>query len=237
MTEDGFEGLRPLLLEIAYRILDSWKEAEDAVHKTWLRWEALPARPASAKAFLSAEVMRISTDALRSARAQQIQNAESFPSDPIPDDLCQVLEQPDELIDPSAAILLMLDQLSPFERAVFVLREMFRCSFPQIASAVGRPEAVCRQLAAVISRAGEGDRAFSWPQYIIGAENVARVLAATIPPLVRIGITLEQHRVNGRPGLIFRDRNGKVLNAMALSFLDGQIQTIHLAVHTELFPT
>jgi RNA polymerase sigma-70 factor (ECF subfamily) len=63
-----FEELRPLLFSIAYRILGSVSEAEDAVQETWLRYAASPAQPASAKAFLSAVVTRISINVLRSAR-------------------------------------------------------------------------------------------------------------------------------------------------------------------------
>jgi RNA polymerase sigma-70 factor (ECF subfamily) len=66
-----FEELRPLLFSIAYRILGSVSEAEDAVQDTWLRYEATPAEPASPRAFLSAAVARISIDVLRSARRRR----------------------------------------------------------------------------------------------------------------------------------------------------------------------
>src|ERR1041384_7937584 len=66
-----FEELRPLLFAIAYRILGSVAEAEDAVQETWLRYESAAAAPTSAKAFLSAVVTRISIDVLRSARVRR----------------------------------------------------------------------------------------------------------------------------------------------------------------------
>ena len=69
-TEE-FEELRPLLFAIAYRILGSVSEAEDAVQETWLRYEASPTQPTSTKAFLSAVVTRVSIDELRSARARR----------------------------------------------------------------------------------------------------------------------------------------------------------------------
>jgi RNA polymerase sigma-70 factor, ECF subfamily len=68
---EEFEELRPLLFAIAYRILGSVAEAEDAVQETWLRYESCPTRPTSTKAFLSAVVTRISIDVLRSARVRR----------------------------------------------------------------------------------------------------------------------------------------------------------------------
>ena len=68
---EEFEQLRPLLFAIAYRILGSVSEAEDAVQESWLRYQACPVQPASAKAFLSAAVTRISIDILRSARVRR----------------------------------------------------------------------------------------------------------------------------------------------------------------------
>jgi DNA-directed RNA polymerase specialized sigma24 family protein len=68
---EEFEELRPLLFAIAYRILGSVAEAEDAVQETWLRYEASPTQPTSTKAFLSAVVTRVSIDVLRSARVRR----------------------------------------------------------------------------------------------------------------------------------------------------------------------
>ena len=166
------------------------------------------------------------------------------------------------------AALLLLERLSPLERAVFVLREVFGFGFPEVASAVGRSEAACRQLAVRARRhmdAGRprfeadrrereelaarffdalregdvdglrellaadvqlvGDGGGKAPQLaraIIGAGKVARVLASIFPWLVRIDVTLEPHEVNGQPGAIFRDRDGKVLITLALDILDGR---------------
>jgi RNA polymerase sigma-70 factor (ECF subfamily) len=146
-TEE-FEQLRPLLSAIAYRILGSVTEAEDAVQETWLRYETSPTEPTSTKAFLSAVVTRISIDVLRSARVRREEYAGPWFPEPLLTDPYQDPERSAELADSvSMAALLLLERLSPLERAVFVLREVFGFGFPEVASAVGRSEVACRQLA------------------------------------------------------------------------------------------
>jgi len=145
---EEFEQLRPLLFSIAYRLLGSVSEAEDAVQETWLRYQASPAQPASAKAFLSAVVTRISIDVLRSARVRREEYVGPWFPEPLLTDPYQDPERSAELADSvSMAALVLLERLSPLERAVFVLREVFAFDFPEIAKAVGRSEAACRQLA------------------------------------------------------------------------------------------
>jgi RNA polymerase sigma-70 factor (ECF subfamily) len=274
MTRAGeFEELRPLLFSIAYRILGSVSEAEDAVQESWLRYEASPAQPRSVKAFLSATVTRISIDVLRSARVRREEYAGSWFPEPLLTDPYQDPERSAELADSvSMAALLLLERLSPLERAVFVLHEVFGFSFGEIAPAVGRSGAACRQLAvrarrhmdagrprfdadrrereklaarffgalsegdvdglrkllaADVSLAGDsGGKAPALARTIVGAEKVARVLASAFPRHARIDATLEPREVNGQPGAIFRDRDGKVLIILALDILGGQIQAI-----------
>ena len=145
---EEFEDLRPLLFSIAYRILGSVSEAEDAVQETWLRSEASATQPASTKAFLSAVVTRISIDVLRSSRRRREEYVGPWLPEPLLADPYDDPERSAELADSmSTAALLLLERLSPLERAVFVLREVFGFGFPEIASAVGRSEAACRQLA------------------------------------------------------------------------------------------
>jgi RNA polymerase sigma-70 factor, ECF subfamily len=145
---DEFEQLRPLLFAIAYRILGSVAEAEDAVQETWLRYESTTTVPTSTKAFLSAVVTRISVDELRSARVRREQYVGQWFPEPLLDDPYDDPERSAELADSvSMAALLLLERLTPTERAVFVLREVFGFGFPEIARAVGRSETACRQLA------------------------------------------------------------------------------------------
>ncbi|WP_345762821.1 RNA polymerase sigma-70 factor [Diaminobutyricibacter sp. McL0608] len=145
---DEFEDLRPLLFAIAYRILGSVGEAEDAVQETWLRYESSATTPTSTKAYLSAIVTRISIDVLRSARVRREQYVGTWFPEPLVSDPYEDPARAAELADSvSMAALLLLEQLTPLERAVFVLREVFAFDFPEIAASVGRSEAACRQLA------------------------------------------------------------------------------------------
>ncbi len=145
---EEFERLRPLLSAIAYRILGSVSEAEDAVQETWLRYESTPTLPTSTKAFLSAIVTRISIDVLRSARVRRETYVGPWLPEPLVTDPYEDPERAAELADSvSTAALLLLERLSPLERAVFVLWEVFGFDFPEVAAAVGRSEAAVRQLA------------------------------------------------------------------------------------------
>ncbi|GAA4800311.1 RNA polymerase sigma-70 factor [Streptomyces ziwulingensis] len=144
---EEFEELRPLLFSIAYRILGSVGEAEDAVQETWLRYDGSPARPTSVKAFLSAVVTRISIDVLRSARVRREEYVGPWFPEPLLSDPYEDPARSVELADSvSMAALLLLERLSPAERAVFLLREVFAFGFDDVAEAVGRSQAACRQL-------------------------------------------------------------------------------------------
>ncbi|MES4888762.1 hypothetical protein [Streptomyces sp. NPDC096012] len=71
-----------------------------------------------------------------------------------------------------------------------------------------------------------GGEASPWPTCVAGAEQVARVLAAIVPALARRGVTMQPHRVDEGPGVVFRDRNGDVLGALVLDILEERIRTI-----------
>jgi RNA polymerase sigma-70 factor (ECF subfamily) len=270
---EEFEGLRSLLFAIAYRILGSVAEAEDAVQETWLRYESSPTQPASTKAFLSAVVTRISIDVLRSARVRRETYVGEWFPEPLLTDPYSDPERSAELADSvSMAALLLLERLSPLERAVFVLREVFGFGFADVAEAVGRSEAACRQLAvrarrhmdvgrprfeadrrereelaarffdalrdgdvdglrellaADVQMVGDGGgKAPALARTVVGADRVARVLALNFPALLRTDVRLEPCQVNGQPGALLRDRDGKVGGAMTLDVLDGRIQAI-----------
>src|SRR5690606_4270767 len=129
-----FEQLRPLLFSIAYRILGSVTEAEDAVQETWLRFDASDERPASLKSYLAAIVTRVSIDVLRSARVRREEYVGEWLPEPLLDDPYSDPEQAAELADSlTTASLLLLERLSPLERAAFVLHEVFAFDFAAIA--------------------------------------------------------------------------------------------------------
>ena len=144
---EEFQELRPLLFSIAYRLLGSVAEAEDTVQDAWLRYEASTTQPVSPKAFLSAVVTRLSIDVLRSARVRREHYVGPWFPEPLLTDPYEDPERSAELADSvSTAALVLLERLSPLERAVFVLREVFGFSYADVAAAVGRSEAACRQL-------------------------------------------------------------------------------------------
>lgn len=150
-SSEGFEELRPLLFSIAYRILGSVSEAEDAVQETWLRYQASTTPPVSLKSFLAAIVTRVSIDVLRSARVRREQYVGHWLPEPLLTDEPSAYPDPAhaaELADSlSMAALLVLERLSPEQRAVFVLHDVFAFPFAEIAEVVGRSETACRQLA------------------------------------------------------------------------------------------
>ncbi|MEV6348392.1 RNA polymerase sigma-70 factor [Actinoplanes sp. NPDC051851] len=278
-TEE-FQALRALLFSIAYRILGSVTEAEDVVQETWLRYEASTTEPRSVRSFLSATVTRLAIDVLRSARVRREQYTGPWFPEPLLTDPYADPERSAELADSvSTAALLLLERLSPLERAVFVLREVFDFGFPEVAAAVGRSEAACRQLAvrarkhmtegrprfdadrreqdrlavrffaalregdvdglrsllsADVTLAGDGGgRAPQLARVVAGADKVARLLGTVFPRMAELGITLEQHEVNGAPGAVVRDPDGLVLHTIGLDVLDGEIQAVRFVQNPE----
>jgi RNA polymerase sigma-70 factor (ECF subfamily) len=89
-------------------------------------------------------------------------------------------------------------------------------------------------LAADVQLVGDGGgKAPQFANAIVGADHVARVFGSVYPRLVRIDVTLEPHEVNGQPGAVFRDRDGKVVFTFGLDVLDGRIQTIRSVINPD----
>jgi RNA polymerase sigma-70 factor (ECF subfamily) len=146
----SFEPHRGRLLGLAYRLLGSMADAEDAVQETYLRWHrAARDEVLEPRAFLMTATTRICLDMLTSARARHEEYVGPWLPEPILDTAALAADRRTELAeDLSIALLLTLDRLSPLERAAFLLHDVFDLSFREVAAALERSEAACRQLAA-----------------------------------------------------------------------------------------
>jgi RNA polymerase sigma-70 factor (ECF subfamily) len=144
-----FEPHRRRLLGLAYRMLGSMSDAEDAVQEAYLRWHATDrGRVSDARAFLMTTTARICLDFLTSARARREEYVGPWLPEPVLDTATLAPDSRTELAeDLSIALLLTLDRLSALERAAFLLHDVFDFSFAEVAAALDRSEAACRQLA------------------------------------------------------------------------------------------
>src|SRR5678816_2014868 len=142
--ESTFETHRPLLFSIAYRMLGSASEAEDVVQDPWVR--ALQDERAdvrSPRAYLTTIVTRLCIDHLRSAERTRLE----YPGPWLPEPLAEPNQESAELASSlTTAFLVLLEQLAPTERAVFLLREVFEFDFDEIAQSIGKSEANTRQI-------------------------------------------------------------------------------------------
>lgn len=152
MQPRDHEELRPLLMSIAYRMIGSVTEAEDLVQDAFLRFHRSVAAGEvieSPKAYLSAIVTRLAIDHLRSARVRREQYVGPWLPEPLltaeAPDPAEHAEVADSL---SMAFLILLESLSPVERAVFLLHEVFGFAYDEVARVVHKTEDNCRQIAA-----------------------------------------------------------------------------------------
>jgi len=145
----SFEPYRRRLLGLAYRMLGSMADAEDAVQETYLRWHGADRDKVSdPRAFLMTTTARICLDMLTSARARREEYVGPWLPEPVVDTAALAPDSHTEVAeDLSIALLLTLDRLSPLERASFLLHDVFEFSFGEVAAALERSEAACRQLA------------------------------------------------------------------------------------------
>jgi RNA polymerase sigma-70 factor (ECF subfamily) len=149
------DDLRPLLFSIAYRMLGSVAEAEDVVQEAFLR-RASAGEVASERAFLTTVTTRLAIDVLRSARHRRETYVGSWLPEPLVDAEAPSRVDREETV--SLAFLVLLERLSPVERAVLVLRDAFDLAFSEIAAIVERSEANCRQILSRARRRIDDDR-------------------------------------------------------------------------------
>ncbi len=279
---EDLDALRPLLFSIAYRMLSSVAEAEDVVQEAFLRYQAALDRGTvveSRKAYLSAVVTRLAIDELRSAQRQR----ESYVGEWLPEPLLASEDDPagatEEKDSVSMAFLLVLERLSPVERAVFLLHDVFNYEYAEVAAIVQKSEVNCRQLlsrarrhvrsdrprfdvsierreelatrffaalrsgevealastlaADVVVHGDGGGKAPQWTRPIVGAEPVSRLLAGMSRQFAVLDVEIEQCRINGQPGAVFRDRNGLVISIFALDVVDDAIRTIRGVINPD----
>jgi len=147
---ESFETYRSYLFAIAYRMLGSAMDAEDMVQETYLRYQGTPPETiGSLKAFLTTIISRLCVDQLHLAHRKREQYLGPWLPEPIiTADTLEVIS-PEERVDReesiSMAFLLLLEQLQPVERAVFLLREVFDYDYAEIATFLGKSEVACRQ--------------------------------------------------------------------------------------------
>ena len=171
---ETFEWHRSLLFSIAYRMLGSVMEAEDVVQEAFLRWRGASGGEIHApKSYLSTVVTRLSIDRLRSAKARREEYVGPWLPEPIAteegSDVAGAVALDETL---SMAFLVLLESLTPVERAVFLLREVFDHDYAEIASLVGKSEDNCRQ----ISRRARQSVAARRPHFESSPEQEERLM-------------------------------------------------------------
>jgi len=147
---ESFETYRSYLFAIAYRMLGSAMDAEDMVQETYLRSQGTPPETIrSLKAFLTTIIIRLCVDQLQLARRKREVYVGPWLPEPILTTMTAETLDPAERVDMnesiSLAFLVLLEQLQPFERAVFLLREVFAYEFAEIATMLNKSEAACRR--------------------------------------------------------------------------------------------
>lgn len=173
---DLFETRRPFLTGLAYRILGSLAEAEDAVQDTWLKWRGAERGAISNPAgWLTAACTRRCIDMLRSARRARVDYVGAWLPEPIQTMTDETPESAAELSSSlSLAFLLVLERLAPKERAAYLLREIFDQPYEDVAGALGVQEAACRKLVSrARSRIGRAE-----PGSVVPKDRQEKLLAA-----------------------------------------------------------
>jgi len=280
---------RPLLFSIAYGMTGSVGDAEDIVQDAFLgltRAYQAGTTITDPRAYLSTAVTRLGINYLSSARVRR----ETYVGDWLPEPVVVPTEDPGpaehaELADSlSMAFLVLLETLSPVERAVFMLREVFGYAYPEVARITGKTEVNCRQIfarakrriadggqrpdsAAPPARRAEGEqlsrrffeaaagggmdellgmlapdvvlhgdgggKAQAIGKPLAGRERVTRMLLGLFRRAVILDISTRLAWVNGQPGAVFYDAEGRVVSVVELDIADGVVQTINAVVNPD----
>jgi RNA polymerase sigma-70 factor (TIGR02957 family) len=199
-----FAPHRARLVRIAYRMLGSVAEAEDMVQEAYLRWhQADRASVANTQAFLSKVVTRLCLDHLKSARVQRETYIGPWLPEPVVDAAAE-----DDADDLTFALMTTLERLSPLERAAFLLHDVFGMEFDEVAGAIGRDPAACRQLA---SRARTHVRA-ARPRFPVSPEQ-GRSIANAFFAASRQGDMVGLQKLLADDVIVYADGGGKKMAA------------------------
>ena len=279
-----YDEVRPTAFGIAYRMLGSVAEAEDVVQEALLRLHrALETddRIESPRAYVATVATRLAIDQLRSARVQRETYVGEWLPEPIVTDESADPAQQAEMADSlSVAFLVMLESLSPEQRAALLLHDVFDYGYAEIAEIVGKSEDNARQLAARARRhvgerrprfetskqqrdelarrffgaAEEGDlgaleallahdvelrgdgggKVPALARALSGRSRVAKTLLAWMRVRARIpGTHIRQVEVNGQPGGLFLDAEGRLVGVMALEIAGGQVRGVNSVVNPD----
>ncbi|MFL5885438.1 MAG: RNA polymerase sigma-70 factor [Thermoleophilaceae bacterium] len=287
MTNESelLDELRPTAFAIAYRMLGSVAEAEDVVQEALLRVHGAiegGERIESPRAYIATVNTRLAIDELRSARAQrEVYTGEWLPeplvTEVAPDDPARHAEMADSL---SMAFLLLLERLSPEQRAVLLLRDVFDYGYDEIARIVDKNEDNVRQLATrarrhveeqrprfeasrerrdelarrffaaaqdgdldgleallaqdVVLHGDGGGKAPALARSLHGRNRVARTLLAWMRQAAKIpGLSFRPAELNGQPGALGLDADGRIINVMVLDIAEGQVQAVRSIVNPD----
>jgi RNA polymerase sigma-70 factor (ECF subfamily) len=257
---DAIMGERRQLINLTYRLLGSLAEAEDAVQETYARWYALSRQQQDAietpGAWLTTVASRICLNLLGSARARRETYVGEWIPEPLPERTGQVSGQPGAAADPAdrvtldesvgMAFLVVLESMTPAERVAFILHDVFRYSFAEVAEIVGRTPAArqagivrafkqaweAKDIDALIGLldpgataiADGGGLATSFLHPIEGSEQIARAWAE-IANRAAGTMTFLERTVNGQPGLVAQ-QDGLIVTVFAFDVAGDRIRHI-----------
>jgi len=231
---ESFETYRTYLFSIAYRMLGSAMDAEDMVQETYLRYHATPQDTIrSLKAYLTTILTRLCMDQLQLARRKRELYVGPWLPEPILTAQTAETGDPQQRVDTEESItlafLVLLEQLQPFERAVFLLRESFAYEFAEIASMLGKSEAACRRS---FSRAKQHLRAHR-PRFAASRETHRQLLSGYVQAVERGEMTTLMSLLSEEVTL-WADGGGKVKQA-ALRPIRGRDAVARFSVGTRRF--
>ena len=216
---DAFEANRPRLKRLAYRMLGSVSEAEDAVQDAWIRWQRAGQGVTDAAAWLVRATTRLCIDRLRAAKVERAVYKGPWLPEPLIEPLTDdPLERAEEV---SVAFLLALERLSPLERAVFLLHDVFDQDYAEVAGTLERTEPAIRQLAARARQHVQDAR----PRFTVDHERMMQ-LATAFMTASRTADTKTLTELLAQDAIMVSDGGGK--RTAALRVLVGREDIIRL---------